>query len=259
MDGYFNMKPKISVITVTYNAEKIIGETIESVYSQTFDSYEYIFIDGESSDDTNQIIDKYEELLKDKGIKTFHLSEKDNGIYDAMNKAVKYANGEWIYFLNAGDSLVDANVFMNVSKYLDPKLAVVYGGTNYIGQDQKAIKTGTADEPNVMPKHMPFCVQAAFVKKDLQKKYGYRTEYRISADYDFFLRLYKDGYGYKRINVIVNKYLMGGFSSRNPFKTYIEVGKIREVNGYLNRKSLIYRCKVIRFWIICKLKEWTEK
>lgn len=250
-----NERPKISVITVTYNAEKLLDKTIESVYRQTYNNYEYIFIDGKSEDNTCQIIEKYIRMLNNKGVKTFYLSEKDNGIYDAMNKGSTYANGDWINFLNAGDSLADENVFARISEYLDTEHSVIYGGTNYIGSDGRLLRTGKGAEPNVMPKHMPFCVQAAFVKTDLQNKYKYSVKYKISADYDFFLRLYKDGYQYKRADVIVNNYLMGGFSSQNPFETYVEVGKIREANGYLNRKSPIYLCKLVRFWIVCKFRK----
>lgn len=248
------MRPKISIITVTFNAEALIKVTVDSVLSQSYTDFEYIFVDGCSTDRTNDIINEYKVALREKGINCIHISEKDKGIYDAMNKGTKLAQGEWIYFLNAGDQLQTCNVLENIEKYLESKYSVVYGGTEYVDDSGKILSIGKGAPVDVIPKHMPFCVQAAFVKTDIQKKYMYSLEYKICADYDFFLRLYKDMYTFRWVNLIVNKYLMGGFSSSNLFKTYIEVGKIQEEHGYLNRKSLIYILKMVRYYILCRLK-----
>mgnify|MGYP002544277522 CR=1 FL=1 len=246
--------PKISIVTVTYNAEKLIKDTIESVLSQTYCDYEYVFVDGRSSDDTCKIIAEYIEILKRKGISTTYISEADNGIYDAMNKGADLAKGEWIYFLNAGDSFVENNVLEKVSCEFEDNIDIVYGGTVYCHSNGDIAFTGRGEDVTIMPKHMPFCVQASFVRNEIQNKYQYDLNYRISADYNFFLQVYKNGHSFKKIDLIINKYLLGGFSSAHPFKTYLEVGKIREKQGYLNRKSPIYIMKVIRFYLLCMLK-----
>lgn len=242
---------KLSIITVTYNAEKLLEDTLESVLSQTYSDYEYIFIDGCSSDETCKIIEKYLKIFKENGISTTYISEADKGIYDAMNKGAALAKGEWIYFLNAGDSLADNRVLEKVSFELKEDIDIVYGGTIYYQSDGSEAYIGSGEDVSVMPKHMPFCVQASFIKNKIQNRYKYDLRYRISADYNFFLEAYKNGARFKKIDVIVNNYLLGGFSSKYPFKTYLEVGRIREQQGYLNRKSIIYVIKVIRFYLLC--------
>ena len=104
------MQPKVSIITVSYNAEKMISETILSVLSQTYCDYEYIFIDGNSSDKTVEVIGKYKQCFEGKNVDYLLISEPDKGIYDAMNKGTALAKGEWILMLNAGDMLAHERV-----------------------------------------------------------------------------------------------------------------------------------------------------
>lgn len=246
--------PKLSIITVTYNAEKLIRGTLESVLSQTYSDYEYVFVDGGSSDDTCKIIAEYIGILSKRGISTTYISEADKGIYDAMNKGAALAKGEWVYFLNAGDSLVDNSVLERVSLEFDDNADIIYGGTVYFHSTGEIAYTGSGEDFTIMPRHMPFCVQAAFIRTEIQNKYQYDLNFKICADYDFFLCAYDNKCRFKKINIIMNNYLLGGFSSAYPFKTYLEVGKIREKHGYLNRKSPIYIMKVIRFYLLCQLK-----
>lgn len=247
--------PKLSIITVTYNAEKILRDTLESVLLQTYNDYEYIFVDGHSNDKTCNIIEDYLKIFKERGISTTYISEPDQGIYDAMNKGVALAKGDWIYFLNAGDSLVENDVLEKVSVELKEENDIVYGGTIYYREDGSVAYTGRGEDVSVMPRHMPFCVQASFIKTAIQNRYKYDIKCRISADYNFFLEAYKNGARFKKIDVIINNYLLGGFSSKYPFKTYLEVGRIREQHGYLNRKSLIYVIKVMRFYLLCLFRK----
>ena len=101
-------KPLISIITVAYNAIQLIEATIKSVINQSYTSIEYIIIDGGSTDGTIDIIKKYDKYL------AYWISEPDKGIYDAMNKAIKKANGDWINFMNCGDTFVDENVISEI-------------------------------------------------------------------------------------------------------------------------------------------------
>ncbi len=102
-------KPLVSIITVVYNAEEYLEETIQSVIGQTFKNIEYIIIDGGSTDGTFDIIKKYEHAID------YYISEKDEGIYDAMNKGIEAANGEWINFMNGGDTFHNSNVLQSLS------------------------------------------------------------------------------------------------------------------------------------------------
>ena len=124
------MTKKVSVITVCFNAEASIGNTLKSVLDQTYTDYEYVIVDGASKDNTLKIIEDYKAGFEAKGIKITVISEKDNGIYDAMNKAVKYCSGEWLIYLNADDSLADQDVLKDMFETKDYEgFDVVYGGS----------------------------------------------------------------------------------------------------------------------------------
>ena len=199
-------KPLITIITITYNAELTIENTILSIINQTYSNIEYIIIDGGSTDGTIDIIKKYENKISK------WISEPDKGIYDAMNKGIKMATGEWINFMNAGDTFYHTNtidmVFSNnVSNY-----DVVYGGVN--------MKYENFDK-TVWPKHkisrnhpMPFNHQSVFVRTTLYKMNLFDTTYRYAADYNFFCKIYKIA-RYKEIDQIIANYSVDGVSSTN--------------------------------------------
>ena len=106
------MKPKISIVTVTYNSARTLEKTVQSIISQSYKDYEYIIIDGGSTDGTLDIIKKYEKHI------SYWVSESDDGIYDAMNKGILQANGKWIHLLNSDDYYYDSNVLQKVSNVL---------------------------------------------------------------------------------------------------------------------------------------------
>ena len=101
---------KITVVTVSFNAEGTIENTIRSVLDQSYDDFEYLILDGKSTDQTYEIVKSYDSSFKEKGIVFRHFSSPDSGIFDAMNKAVQEAQGEWIIYMNADDSFYDQNV-----------------------------------------------------------------------------------------------------------------------------------------------------
>lgn len=123
------MNKKITVVTVCFNASETIKSTIESVLNQNYYDFEYVIVDGKSKDDTYKIVESYDKKFEEKNIKYMHNSEKDNGIFDAMNKAANIANGEWIIYMNADDTFYDNSVLSNISKYLKDNADVVYGNT----------------------------------------------------------------------------------------------------------------------------------
>jgi len=121
---------KVTIITVTYNAERFIERTIQSIIGQDYPNIEYIVIDGGSDDDTINIIKKHEEYI------AYWISEPDGGIYDAMNKGIEVATGEWINFMNAGDTFSHASVLSHIKGYFQKELSFFYGGVNFINADQ---------------------------------------------------------------------------------------------------------------------------
>ena len=122
------MEPLISIVTVSFNSEKTIRQTIESVLNQTYTNIEYNIVDGASTDKTVEIATQYKDDFEAKGIKYIITSEKDKGIYDAMNKGMDRATGSWIIFMNAGDTFCDNEVIKNIFGYNDlSDYSVIYG------------------------------------------------------------------------------------------------------------------------------------
>ncbi|MBR1770281.1 MAG: glycosyltransferase [Bacteroidales bacterium] len=176
--------PFISIITVCYNAKDLMEATINSVRKQTYDNYEYIVIDGDSTDGTKELIMQNRDAI-DKFV-----SQKDDGIYDAMNKGLDLAEGDYVWFINAGDRIPHSNTLEKImtSSYL--RQDIYYGKTKIINKDGEVIGDRRLKEPDVLNKNsflwgMLVCHQAAIVKKSLVKHYD--TKYRISADYDWLL------------------------------------------------------------------------
>ena len=141
------MKPKISIITVCYNAVELIEKTIQSVLSQSYDNIEYIIIDGKSTDGTVEVIQRYAGRL------AHWSSEPDGGIFDAMNKGLGLATGEWVNFMNAGDWFYDDDVVAQIVEKIDSKLTIIYGNTLYRREKDDAIET--ACEPTYLLRNMP--------------------------------------------------------------------------------------------------------
>ena len=210
--------PKITIITVSYNAVKDIENTILSVINQTYPNIEYIIIDGGSTDGTLDIIKKYQDKI------TYWVSEPDKGIYDAMNKGALKATGMWLNFMNAGDTFYNEQVLEEVFKDKDCDNAdVIYGDVVYVYPDRVDIRK--AAPLKRIKVGIPFCHQSAFVKTKLQQSYLFDMTYKICADYNFFHTLYKKGYSFKYKEQIIARYLAGGISS-NAIKLYIEEWKV---------------------------------
>lgn len=203
---------KITVVTVVYNAVSIIEDTIKSILNQTYSNVEYIIIDGNSTDGTVDIIKKYESQL------SYWVSECDMGIYDAMNKAIDKATGQWINFMNAGDLFYSATsieeIFDKGNNY--SKYEVVYGDAEYRLKNISYIKQGYECDRDHF---MPFSHQAAFVRMDVAKKNKFNLRYKIAADTEFFLRLNREGANLKHVSIVVCSYnALEGMSMHNEVK-----------------------------------------
>ncbi len=178
---------KISIITATYNNEKTIADTLYAVSSQTYANIEHIIIDGKSTDNTLKIINENNPKLK-------IFSEKDNGIYDALNKGIKHATGDIIGFLHADDIYANNTTIENIAKVFATKNPdSIYSDLHYVAQIDvnKIIRNWQSGEfeyfklkKGWMPPHPTF-----FVKKEIYNKFGnFNTNYKIAADYDLMMR-----------------------------------------------------------------------
>jgi glycosyltransferase involved in cell wall biosynthesis len=197
----------VSVITVVYNGEATIEATIRSVVEQEYKGLEYIVIDGGSTDGTVAIIRKYESRI------SWWKSESDKGIYDAMNKGIELAKGDWINFMNAGD-IFASNEVLNLFEGRVTDADVIYGDAiiQYPGFTTLWKKTALAE----MWKRSPFCHQASFVKSSVMRKYKFDLAYRIGSDFDLFYRIYLDGGKFSCIEKVICVYdLIDGISEKN--------------------------------------------
>jgi glycosyltransferase involved in cell wall biosynthesis len=198
----------VSIITVVYNGEKYLRDTIESVINQTYENIEYIIIDGGSTDGTLKIIKKY-------GNKISRLiSEPDNGIYDAMNKGIRLAKGELVGLINA-DDYYDIDAVKNaVLAFEEHGCDVVYGDKILLDEKNKIKKRFSVDEPKSMRQvNVSIVHPTVFVKKKVYEKIVFDDTYKICADRDMFYRIYNSGYQFKKIEKVIAIMRTGGVSS----------------------------------------------
>lgn len=227
----------VSIITVCYNAEHEIERTIRSVLMQTSRNYEYIFIDGASTDRTLDIIEQYIPKFKEKDICVSIVSEKDDGIYDAMNKGIKLAKGEWINLMNAGDCYHDAKVLNQIEQYCTRQVDIVVGEIVYVeGYLGKRYYHSNIEN---LKDDMVFCHQAVFASRKLFDEKKFDITYRYSADYDWLLYMYLKGYQYQCVDVLVVDYDSQGVSNQNRERTIEEAEKIRLKNGIIRNNPII--------------------
>jgi glycosyltransferase involved in cell wall biosynthesis len=178
------MSKKVSIITVTYNAADTLGATIQSVLDQTYTNIEFIIIDGNSSDGTVEIIKGFNSRL------AFWSSEKDRGIYDAMNKGIAAATGDWIYFLGADDVLINNTVLAEIQESLNSEeVDFLYGNVKL--KSNNVTMGGSRSYRELIGRNISH--QAIFYKTDIIKQKGfYNLKYKILADYDLNLRIFAD-------------------------------------------------------------------
>ena len=202
--------PKVSIITIVYNDVKGIEHTIRSVMKQTYPELEYIIVDGASTDGTLAVIAQYREEV------TTLVSEKDAGIYDAMNKGLALATGDYVLFLNSGDELYEDTTLEKVFSAAE-NADIYYGETKLVDEERNII----GDRRHKAPKHfdwksfrygMNICHQAIYVKRSIAEPYD--LQYQLSADIDWVIRAAKKADKIVNVNQYVAKYLVGGLSQK---------------------------------------------
>ncbi len=210
---------KISIITITYNSENTVEDTLRSVLSQDFPNKEYIIVDGLSSDQTVPVINRYAAHI-DKFI-----SEKDKGLYDALNKGIEMATGDVIGMLHSDDLYADEKVLSKVAQAfaIDPEIEAVYADLVFVDRNKpdkvlRTWKAGDYEEGSFkkgwMPPHPTF-----FVKKEVYEKYGnFNTSLKLSADYELMLRfIHKQKIKVHYLPETIVMMRMGGISNTSFF------------------------------------------
>lgn len=207
--------PKFSLITVTYNAAKVLEDTIQSIVTQTYKNMEYIIVDGGSTDGTLNIIQKYREHIH------IVVSEPDKGLYDAMNKGIRLATGDYLCFLNAGDGLHEDDTLQLMVHSLHPGQPlpdVLYGETDIVDSEGHFLHKRRLAAPEVLTwrsfqKGMLVCHQAFFARRDRVEPYDLR--YRFSADFDWCIRILKKATAIHNTHLTLIDYLNEGMTTRN--------------------------------------------
>ncbi len=200
--------PLVTVITVCYNAVALIEETIQSVLGQDYPHLEYLIIDGASTDGTLDIIKKYADRIK-------YVSEPDKGIYDAMNKGLKMAGGEWVNFMNAGDTFADRSVVRKVfvNREVSSQIQVIVGTTYDVYTDHRELRP--LESIGEISMYIPFCHQSSFTRIGTDNLWSFDTNYRMAADYNLFYTIW-ERYGTKaflQLDFPVACYRMEGSTS----------------------------------------------
>lgn len=225
---------KISIITVAYNSEKTIEDTIKSVVNQSYLNIEYIIVDGASTDGTMEIVNRYSDDI------TKVVSEKDGGIYDAMNKGVNLATGDVVGILNSDDFYINNDVIQKIVNSFGESTEAVYADLVYVDalntdKIKRTWESGYyhhgAFKKGWMPPHPTF-----FVKNEIYKKFGaYSLELRSAADYEFMLRvLHKHKIQVEYLPEVIVKMRMGGESNaslKNRLNANKEDKKAWKMNG----------------------------
>ena len=182
--------PTVTIVTVCYNAQDSIRKTMESVLNQTYAAIEYLIIDGSSTDKTMDIVRSMQPAFLNKGILFHVISERDRGIYDAMNKGIRQASGKWINFMNAGDCFFAPDVLARTFEN-NPEETLLYGDViyqKYFGD--VLFKPRSIDS---LRKKMAFCHQSVFMPARILKQYPFGLTYRIANDYKLFYDYYRRG------------------------------------------------------------------
>jgi glycosyltransferase involved in cell wall biosynthesis len=212
-------KPKISVVTVVLNDPEGLQRTIDSVRVQSYPLIDFVVIDGGS--------DKATQLVLERNIDSMDrmLSEPDGGIYDAMNKGLALSSGEFVVFMNAGDTFVDSGTVERVAEKLLDDIDVLYGHRQY---RKPAGDLVLQEAPGIsrIAEGMPFCHQSAFLRRQLLLENPFNTTYKFAGDYEQIVRLHKAGHRFQLLDMPICEYLGGGLSESG-IRPYLECLKIQ--------------------------------
>ena len=235
--------PKITVVTVTYNAEQTLERTLQSVASQTYPRVEHLIVDGLSVDGTLSLIQEYAEdnSVCDTPHEIQFIREPDSGLYDAMNKAIDNANGDYLVFLNAGDKFHSDDTLERVVETVSSVHgnefdeatwpAVLYGETDIVDDNGVFLRHRRLQTPETLSwrsflSGMLVCHQSFYVRTDMARQFHYNLRYRFSGDFDWCIRIMKDaqqqGQSLFNTRMVLTDYLSEGMTTKNHRKSLLE-------------------------------------
>lgn len=225
---------RVSIITVCYNSERTIEQTVKSVLEQTYGNVEYIVVDGKSTDNTCQILQKYKEHI------AWMCSEEDAGVYDAMNKGIAHCTGDIVAFLNSDDWYLPETVEKIVECFRETKPDIIYGDYIFYCSEEEVYYARCNRPIDEISYHMIFGHQAMFFRKSLfEKQGGYHTEYVIAADYEWILRAYQKKVKFQYLPTVLCYFRKGGLCTTERIACAEEVKAIAE--RYADTDALLGR------------------
>ena len=239
---------KFTIITCTYQAEKEVERTLRSVLKQTYKDVEHLIVDGASTDATLRLAQAYvtESQAQHNGHKVMVTSEPDKGLYDAMNKGLNHATGDYVLFLNAGDTFPSESTLTQVAACVERASGlpgVLYGDTDIVDNEGRFVRHRRLSPPKKLSwksfmQGMVVCHQAFYARTDLAKKVPYQLKYRYSADVDWCIRVMKmaqkQGLPLCNVQTVVANYLDGGMTEKNHKASLKERFRVMESHyGYL--------------------------
>lgn len=238
MEKLYN--PTIDIITVVFNAKAELERTLSSVFSQNYANLNLIVIDGGSNDGTQELIKNNSDKFK------FWISESDNGIYDAMNKGLNHATGDYVWFINAGDEIYSKNTLSEIF-YNEEKFDAYYGDVMYINSERKELGRRKLKSP---PKDLSWksfingmvvSHQSLIIKRD--KAAIYDLTFRHVSDLDWCIRSLKNCSTVNNTNLILSKFLVGGYSKKNIVKSNTE--RLKILMRHFNFLSVFYSQNIL--------------
>lgn len=238
-----SLSPRVTVITVTYNAGPLLTRTLDNLRRQQYAQMEVIVVDGQSADGTVDIIRQSGDIVNR------WVSEPDGGIYDAMNKGVRMATGEWIVFMNAGDTFAADDVLSRVfsDEWPTDMADIIYGDVMKDGQVK------TAPDTYRLYHRMLFCHQSAIVRRSQLTDTSFDTRHRLSADHKFFITRYRRGARFLHVGLPVADFDTGGVSNSHRSAGLADnIRVMAEVMPWSRRIQSILRLLVP--YIVCRLR-----
>lgn len=210
-------KPKISIITVSFNGASTIAETIEHVLNQSYDNYDYTIIDGASSDNTVEIAQSYKDKFSEKGISYEIVSEKDNGIYDAMNKGIALTNGDIVGIINSDDYYNDDALEKVAKFYADTSFDAMYSDLRIFGNGKDFIKKAKLDKKKFTTRHWNH--PTMFVTRRVYNDIKYACQSN-NDDLNFILSIRNKGYKIAVLNEVLANFRLGGVSNKKQKRSF---------------------------------------
>lgn len=234
---------KLTVITVCYNAGNVIEDTMKSVVEQSYKNIEYIIVDGGSTDNTREIVEKYKKIFP-----INFISEKDEGIYDAMNKGILASTGEWLNFMNAGDIFINSEAISKALPELTNDFDIVYGDTEIRYKNFTTLKKSPRPK-KLWLGYVPH--QSSFIKSSVMKSCLYNKNNKIAGDLEFFLKVQYNGGKIKKINETISSFAKNGITEIEGMQVIID--------AHRTVKKIKPGIKVDIYYSLLKIKPFIKK